>query len=325
MSETVLVLDFGSQYTQLIARRVRELGVFSEIKPFYTSIDEIRESSPGAVILSGGPSSVWDKDSPSIDEELFEMGIPILGICYGMQLIVQILGGKVEKSSEREFGPAYIKTADNEDLFFGMKNGIEVWMSHSDKVLDIPQGFSSIAKTENTPVASIKNHAKQIYGTQFHPEVVHTPLGKEILKNFLYRICNIKGTWSAESFVENAIREIRERVGDSNVICALSGGVDSTVTAVLLREAIGDKLTCVFVDTGLMRLNESREVVDRFNELGLNLIAVNAGDRFLKRLNKVVDPEEKRKIIGDEFINVFDEKAIQISDVKFLAQGTLYP
>ncbi|MGI9553460.1 MAG: glutamine-hydrolyzing GMP synthase, partial [Thermodesulfobacteriota bacterium] len=233
--------------------------------------------------------------------------------------------GKVEKSGKREYGPANIETVENEDLFFDVSNGTEVWMSHSDKVLDIPQGFSSIAKTDNTPVASIKNHKKQIYGTQFHPEVVHTPLGREILNNFLYRICKLKGTWSPESFVENAIREIRERVGESKVICALSGGVDSTVTAVLLKESIGDKLTCVYVDTGLMRLNESRDVVDRFNELGLNLIAVDAGERFLKRLHKIVDPEEKRKIIGDEFINVFDDEANQIQDVEFLAQGTLYP
>ena len=325
MSKTVLVLDFGSQYTQLIARRVRELGVFSEIKPFHTPIEEIMDSSPGAIILSGGPSSVWDEDSPRINKALFEAEVPILGICYGMQLIVQTLGGKVEKSTKREFGPAFIETAENEDLFFGINSSMEVWMSHSDKVLDIPKGFSSIAKTDNTPVASIKNQERRIYGTQFHPEVVHTPKGKEILKNFLFRICRLKGTWSPESFVESAIRNIREKVEDSKVICALSGGVDSTVTAVLLKEAIGNNLTCVFVDTGLMRLNEGREVTERFNELGLNLIAVDAGERFLKRLNKVVDPEEKRKIIGEEFINVFDEKANQISDVQFLAQGTLYP
>jgi len=325
MPETVLVLDFGSQYTQLIARRVRELGVFSEIKPFHTPVKEIVEFSPGAIILSGGPSSVWDDDSPKVDKDLFESGIPILGICYGMQLIVQSLGGKVEKSTKREFGPAHIDTAEGEDLFFNIDSKTEVWMSHSDKVLEVPKGFSSIAKTGNTPVASIKNDDGMIYGTQFHPEVVHTPQGKEMLGNFLYRICRLKGTWSPESFVENAIRDIREKVQDSKVICALSGGVDSTVTAVLLQEAIGDNLTCVFVDTGLMRLNEGREVAERFNELGLNLIAVDAGERFLRRLSKVVDPEEKRKIIGDEFINVFDEKASQISDVKYLAQGTLYP
>ena len=325
MSENILVLDFGSQYTQLIARRVRELGVYSEIKPYNSSLDEIKELSPKAIILSGGPSSVWDEDSPRIDGEILNLGIPVLGICYGMQLIVQSLGGKVEKSDKREYGPATINTSRTDDLFSEIPESTDVWMSHSDKVLEITDDFISVASTGNTPVAAIKSKTKDIYGTQFHPEVVHTPLGKKILSNFIYKISDCEGLWNPDSFVESSIRNIRERVGGGKVICALSGGVDSTVTAVLLKEAIGENLTCVFVDTGLMRLNESEEVVRNYRELELNLIDVNAGERFLTRLKGVTDPEEKRKIIGDEFINVFDEEAKKFANAEFLAQGTLYP
>ncbi len=324
MSETVLVLDFGSQYTQLIARRIRELGIFSEIKPFNTTIEEIKKSSPGAIVLSGSPSSVWDKDAPSIDKYLLEIDIPILGICYGMQLIVHVLGGEVEISSKREFGPAHIEILENDPLFHAIHSK-EVWMSHGDKILTLPEGFLSLAKTANSPIASIKHKAKQIYGMQFHPEVVHTPCGKDILKNFLRLVCNLKSEWNPGSFVENAIKRIKEEVTESKVICGLSGGVDSTVAAVLINEAIGDKLTCIYVDTGLMRLNESREVVEGFKNLSLNLMTIDAGNRFIKRLRKITDPEEKRKIIGDEFIKVFEKEAAQISGVKYLAQGTLYP
>lgn len=325
MSENILVLDFGSQYTQLIARRVRELGVYSEIKPFNTSINEIKELSPSAIIFSGGPSSVWDKDSPKTDPNILSLDIPVLGICYGMQLIVQSLGGKVEKSDKREYGPATITTNKTDDLFTDIPKTTDVWMSHSDKVLEIPDDFISVAFTDNTSVAVIKSKTQNIYGTQFHPEVIHTPLGKKILSNFIYKISGCRGLWSPESFVESSIKNIRDTVGESKVICALSGGVDSTVTAVLLKEAIGNNLTCVFVDTGLMRLNESAEVVKNYKELELNLIDVDAGKRFLSKLKGVVDPEMKRKIIGEEFINVFDEEAHKFSNAEFLAQGTLYP
>ena len=325
MSENILVLDFGSQYTQLIARRVRELGVYSEIKPFNTSIDEIKALSPNAIILSGGPSSVWDEDSPNIDSEILNLGLPVLGICYGMQIIVQTLGGKVEKSDKREYGPATINTNKTDELFSEIPGSTDVWMSHSDKVLEIPEDFVPVAYTDNTPVAAIKSKTRKIYGTQFHPEVVHTKLGKKILSNFIYKISDCTGQWSPGSFVESSIRNIREAVGDSKVICALSGGVDSTVTAVLLKEAIGNNLTCVFVDTGLMRLNESEEVVRNYKALELNLIDVDAGKRFLEKLSGVTDPEKKRKIIGEEFINVFDEEAHKFSNAEFLAQGTLYP
>ncbi len=325
MSENILVLDFGSQYTQLIARRVRELGVYSEIKPFNSSIDEIKALSPNAIILSGGPSSVWDEDSPKIDSEILSLGVPVLGICYGMQIIVQSLGGKVEKSDKREYGPATINTSKTDDLFSEIPGSTDVWMSHSDKVLEIPEDFIPVASTDNTPVAAVKSKSMKIYGTQFHPEVVHTPLGKQILSNFIYKISGCTGQWSPESFVESSIRNIRDTVGDSKVICALSGGVDSTVTAVLLKEAIGNNLTCVFVDTGLMRLNESEEVVRNYKALELNLIDVDAGERFLAKLSGVTDPEKKRKIIGEEFINVFDEEADKFSNAEFLAQGTLYP
>jgi GMP synthase (glutamine-hydrolysing) len=325
MSENVLVLDFGSQYTQLIARRVRELGVYSEIRPFNTSINEIKELSPRAIIFSGGPSSVWDKNSPRTDNKILSLGIPVLGICYGMQLIVQSFGGKVEKSDKREYGPATITTNKNDDLFTDIPDTTDVWMSHSDKVLKIPDGFISVAFTDNTPVAAIKSKTQNIYGTQFHPEVIHTPLGKKILSNFIYKISGCSGLWSPESFVESSIKNIRDTVGESKVICALSGGVDSTVTAVLLKEAIGNNLTCVFVDTGLMRLYESAEVVKNYKELELNLIDVDAGKSFLSKLKGVVDPEMKRQIIGEEFINVFDEEAHKFSNAEFLAQGTLYP
>ncbi len=325
MSKTVLVLDFGSQYTQLIARRVRELGIYSEIKPFYTKTKEIKNFSPGAIILSGGPSSVWDESAPKIDKEIFNLGIPILGVCYGMQLIVQMFGGEVKRSGSREFGPACIEILRGDDLFQGIEDKTEVWMSHGDKILVLPEGFISLAKSDNSPIAVIKHQTKQLYGLQFHPEVVHTPKGKDILKNFLYTICKLTRHWSHGFFIETAIRKIREEVGEARVICGLSGGVDSTVTAVILKEAIGDQLTCIYVDTGLMRLGETSEVVDGFNELGLSPVVVNSGERFIKSLQGVTDPEKKRKIIGKEFINVFEERARSISDVKYLAQGTLYP
>ncbi len=325
MRETILVLDFGSQYTQLIARRTRELGVYSEIKPYNTPLDEIMESSPKAIILSGGPASVWDDDAPGIDKGIFELNIPILGICYGMQLTVQLLGGTVERSKRREFGPATLDVLDGFDLLSGIPEKSNVWMSHGDRVLELPPGFKSIAESENSPAAAIKNEEKKIYGTQFHPEVVHTKFGKEILSNFIFKIANCESSWTPRSFVETAIHDIREKVGDSTVICGLSGGVDSAVAAVIIQRAIWDKLQCIFVDTGLLRLNEPEQVVESFTDMGLNLIHVDARERFLKRLSGVTDPERKRKIIGEEFINVFEEEALKIEGAEFLAQGTLYP
>ncbi len=326
MREKVLVLDFGSQYTQLIARRTRELGVYSEIKPFNTSIDEIKKDTPCAIILSGGPSSVCEKCSPKFDQRMMSLGVPILGICYGLQLIVSQLGGDVEHSKEREYGPAVLKIDSSGDpLFHSVSSTTGVWMSHSDRVLSIPDGFSAVAVTENTDFAAVRNDRGDIYGVQFHPEVVHTESGKQILSNFLFRIASLSGGWTAGSFIEHSIQEIRERVGTGKIICGLSGGVDSSVAAALINKAVGKNLYCIFVDTGCMRLNEAREVCDAFSEFNMNFIHVDAGDRFLSRLKGVTDPESKRKIMGEEFIRVFEDEAFKISDVRFLAQGTLYP
>lgn len=325
MRELVLIIDFGSQYTQLIARRVRELGVYSEIKPYNYSLQKIKKASPDAIILSGGPSSVWDKGSPKVSDELFNLDIPLLGICYGMQLIVSSLGGSVEKSEKREFGPAELLIKDSSDLFGNLDNKSEVWMSHSDKVLFLPRNFKIIAKTASCPIAAIKNKNKRIFATQFHPEVVHTQMGKEILGNFLFKIAGCHKSWSPKSFIEKTIEELKNKLNGSNVICGLSGGIDSTVTAALLKETIGKNLHCIFVDTGLLRLNEAKEIVSSYKQMQLNLKVVNAESRFLEKLRGVTDPEKKRKIIGKEFIKVFEEQSNKIKDVKYLAQGTLYP
>ena len=325
MRETILVLDFGSQYTQLIARRIRELGVYSEIKPYSTPIDEIKITEPKALILSGGPASVWDDDAPTVDRGVFELGMPILGICYGMQLTAQLLGGIVERSRVREFGPATLKITNGFDLLSGIPDKSDIWMSHGDRVLELPPGFESIAESENSPRAAMKNREMRIYGTQFHPEVVHTKFGREILSNFLFKIAGCEGMWTPKSFVETAIKDIRQRAGNATVICGLSGGVDSAVAAVIIQRAIWDKLRCIFVDTGLLRLNEAEEVVESFRDMGLNLVHVDAKERFLSKLRGVTDPERKRKIIGEEFVNVFEAEASKIKDARFLAQGTLYP
>lgn len=325
MHDKILVLDFGSQYTQLIARRTRELGVYSEIKPFNTKLEDIKKAAPRAIIFSGGPASVWDEDSPTIDPEIFNLNIPILGICYGMQITTHLLGGKVERSDKREFGPAKLRVLDNEDLLKNIPDDSDIWMSHGDRVLELPPGFTAIAASENSPVAAVKNEKLDMYCTQFHPEVVHTKYGKEILSNFIFNIAGCKNTWTSKSFADSTIREIRDKVGSSKVICGLSGGVDSAVAAVIIQRAIEENLYCIFVDTGLMRLNEADEVVESFRDMGLNLIHVDATERFYNKLNGVSDPERKRKIIGEEFINVFDEEASKINDVDFLAQGTLYP
>ena len=325
MHDKILVLDFGSQYTQLIARRTRELGVYSEIKPFNTPLNDIKKAEPKAIIFSGGPASVWDEESPSIDPKIFNLDIPILGICYGMQITVHLLGGKVEHSERREFGPAKLRIVDGSDLLGGIPDGSDIWMSHGDRVLELPEGFTAIAASENSPVAAVKNEKLRMYCTQFHPEVVHTRFGKEILSNFIFNIAGCKKTWTSKSFADTTIKEIREKVGSSKVICGLSGGVDSAVAAVIIQHAIMDNLHCIFVDTGLLRFNEAAEVVDSFRDMGLNLIHVDAKDRFFKKLSGVSDPEQKRRIIGEEFINVFDEEASRIGGAEFLAQGTLYP
>lgn len=325
MRETILVLDFGSQYTQLIARRVRELGVYSEIKPFNIPLAEISEINPKAIILSGGPSSVWDEKHPTLDTAIFDIGLPILGICYGLQITVHLLGGTVERSEKREFGPAKLTVLDDSDIFSGIPAESDVWMSHGDRVLDLPEGFSFIAKSDNSPQAAVRSEKLKFWGTQFHPEVVHTDCGKEILSNFVHKIAGCENSWTPKSFAETAINEIREKVGDSQVVCGLSGGVDSAVAALIIQHAVWDKLHCIFVDTGMMRLNEAEEVVCSFRDMGLNLIHVDAKDRFLEKLRDVTDPEKKRKIIGEEFIRVFEEESSHLSGAEYLAQGTLYP
>ena len=324
--EKILILDFGSQYTQLIARRIRELKVYSEIRPFSEPLDGIRAFSPSGLILSGGPSSVADPGAPLPDPGIFGLGIPILGICYGMQLMTHMLGGRVAAAPHREYGAAELKLLAESDLLSGLGKRLRVWMSHGDRIDTPPQGFSPIAGTENSPVAAMADPGQGYYALQFHPEVAHTPQGMEILKNFAYRICGCGPNWTMHSFVEQAVSDIRARVGEDRVICALSGGVDSSVAAVLLHRAIGDRLTCIFVDNGLLRLNEAEKVVKTFrDEFRIPLVFVDTAERFLKKLAGVTDPEKKRKIIGNEFIRVFEEEAGKLGKVDCLAQGTLYP
>jgi GMP synthase (glutamine-hydrolysing) len=324
-NEFILILDFGSQYTQLIARRIREAGVYSEIQPFNFPVDEIAKIKPKGIILSGGPASVYENGSPQVDVKLFQLGIPVLGICYGLQLIAYKLGGEVDRFAKREYGKAILKIEKDDDLFYGLNSEITVWMSHGDALVKAPPGFEVIAQTENSPICVIRNREKKTYGVQFHPEVVHTEKGFEILKNFVYRICQCQGGWNAEFFIENEIKEIRETVKDKKVMCAVSGGVDSTVLAVLLNRAIGENLIAIYIDNGLMRRNEGKEIVEMFKQLGIKVYYIDAGEIFLKRLCNVIDPEEKRKIIGHTFIEVFEQEAEKFKDVEFLAQGTLYP
>ena len=324
----VLILDYGSQTTQLIARRVRECRVYCEIHPYHMSLEAIRAFEPSGVILSGGPSSVYEPGAPLNSPELFRMGIPILGICYGMQLMTHVLGGEVGKSLKREYGRSELFIDDSSDLFAGLNPGaaIQVWMSHGDRIEVQPPGFRAIAHSSNSPVAAIKNENLKAFGVQFHPEVVHTPLGKEILKNFLFRICNVSADWTMESFATRTIRSLKDEIGEGRVICALSGGVDSSVVAVLLHRAVGNQSTSIFVDNGLLRKDEAKKVRELFGRhLGLNLKAVEAGDLFLEKLAGVVDPEQKRKIIGNEFIFLFENEARKIGGATILAQGTLYP
>jgi GMP synthase (glutamine-hydrolysing) len=325
-SESIVIIDFGSQYSMLIARRVRELQVYCEIVSHDASWSQIAALNPKGFILSGGPSSVYEKDAPLVPSYVYESRLPILGICYGMQAITFQLGGKVAPGTIKEYGHAMLHIKELESpLFAGLPGNISVWMSHGDKIDNMPAGFKSLAYTENTPVA-VMGSESNIYGLQFHPEVVHTPEGKTILKNFVYRVCGCRGTWTIGNFIEESVARIRKQVGGGKVICGLSGGVDSSVATSLIHRAIGDQLTCIFVDHGLMRKNEPEQICTTFrNTLGVNLIMSCAEDRFLKRLKGVIDPETKRKIIGEEFIRVFEEEARKIGKVDFLAQGTLYP
>lgn len=333
-SEKVLILDFGSQYTQLIARRVREASIYSEIHPFDMSAQAIREFNPRAIILSGGPESVTIANGIRAPEVVFELGVPVLGICYGMQTMAEQLGGKVETSSVREFGYARVRARGHSKLLRDIRDAtnaeghglLDVWMSHGDRVIELPPGFKVIASTDNAPIAGIADDARKFYGLQFHPEVTHTRQGGAILNRFLHEIAACGALWTVENIAQDAIHAVREKVGGDKVLLALSGGVDSSVVAALLHEALGDQLTCVFVDNGLLRLGEAEQVMKTFaDNMGINVIKVDAETRFLQALAGVEDPEAKRKIIGREFIHVFEEEAHKIKDVKWLAQGTIYP
>jgi GMP synthase (glutamine-hydrolysing) len=323
--QTIIVLDFGSQYTQLIARRLRELSVFSEILPPDTPAEAIARRQPVGIILAGGPSSVYDADAPKVDAATFALGTPTLGICYGMQVMAHALGGDVRSASNREYGHAAIQQAGAGVLFGGVPASIKVWASHGDLVAAPPPGFDVVATSANAPVAAMQDPARGMYGLLFHPEVAHTEHGMTILRHFAFDVCGCRGDWTMASFVEETIAKIQKQVGNGRVVCGLSGGVDSTVAAVLLHRALGDRLTCIFVDNGLLRQNEAAQVRHRFERLGLPIEFVDASDLFLDRLDGVVDPERKRKIIGATFIDVFEQRAGELGTFDFLAQGTLYP
>lgn len=324
--ELVVIVDFGGQYAQLIARRVRECGVYCEILPYVKSAEEILAKNPKAIILSGGPASVNAPDAPKVDTRIFDAGIPVLGICYGMQLICSELGGKVARPEKREYGHAMFYRDGSSPLFEGVSKETAVWMSHGDSVTDMPAGFGLAGHTDLTPTAAVADEARRIYGVQFHPEVVHTPEGTTMLKNFLFESAGCQGGWSMGNYIDIAVKSIREQVGNHNVICALSGGVDSSVAAILVHKAIGDQLTCVFVDHGFLRLGEAEQVVDTFtNKFNMKLVHIDASKHFMDLLKGVTEPEKKRKTIGAEFIHTFQEEANKIPDVKFLVQGTLYP
>ncbi len=324
--ESAVVIDFGSQYSWLIARRVRECGVYSEVVAHTTPWEKIEPLNPKGFILSGGPASVYEPDAPHAPTYVYKSGLPVLGICYGMQTMAYQLGGKVARAEKHEYGLAMLYRSEvHSPLFDGLPEAVPVWMSHGDRIMEMPPGFKAIAYTENSPIAAMANDQKMI-GIQFHPEVVHTPQGKEILRNFLFKVCDFKGTWTPESFVDRQIESIKQTVGEGRVICALSGGVDSTVVATLLHRAIGDQLTAIYVNNGLLRKEEVERTLRVFRKnLNLNGIYVDASERFLEKLKGVTDPEQKRRIIGNEFIKVFEEEAAKLGKVDFLAQGTLYP
>ena len=325
--EKVIVLDFGSQYNQLISRRIREFGVFSELRPNTTTAEQIKaEGNVVGIILSGGPHSVYGEDAFSVDPSIFELGVPVLGICYGMQLITHLFKGKVEAGQQAEYGRGAIDVKQNQSgIFAGLAESEQVLMSHNDLVTKAPEGFAVTASNPHCPIAAIENQERKIYGVQFHPEVRHSLNGNQMLKNFVFGICHASGDWNMENFIDLQIQEIRDRVQDKKVLLGLSGGVDSSVVGVLLQKAIGDQLTCIFVDHGLLRKDEGDKVMASLGgDFGLNIIRVNAKDRFFKKLAGVVDPEQKRKIIGNEFVYVFDDEAAKLEGVDFLAQGTLY-
>lgn len=326
MRDLVLVIDFGGQYNQLIARRVREFGVYCEIVPYNYGIEKIKDKNPKGIIFTGGPNSVYGEDTPQIEKEVFELGVPVLGICYGQQLMSHILGGRVDTAPVREYGKSHVNLDNSSKLFKGIEKEEVCWMSHTDYVAEAPAGFKIIAHTDVCPVAAIANEEKKLYGVQFHPEVEHTPFGKDMLRNFVLNICDLEPSWSMASFAEEKIAEIKRVVGDKKLICALSGGVDSSVAAVLVHKAVGKQLTCIFVDHGLLRKDEGDQVEKIFREgFDMNLIRVNAQDRFLGKLAGVSDPERKRKIIGEEFIRVFEEESKKLGQIDFLVQGTIYP
>ncbi|MCM3024884.1 glutamine-hydrolyzing GMP synthase [Heyndrickxia ginsengihumi] len=323
--EKIIVLDFGSQYNQLITRRIREFGVYSELHPHTITAEEIKAMNPKGIIFSGGPNSVYDENAFHCDEEIFELDVPILGICYGMQLMTKFFGGKVEKANHREYGKAEIHIEHATKLFGDLPSDQVVWMSHGDLVTETPEGFTIVASNPTCPIAAMSDESRRLYAVQFHPEVRHSVHGNELLRNFAFDICDCQGTWSMENFIEMEMEKIRQTVGDKKVLCALSGGVDSSVVAVLIHKAIGDQLTCIFVDHGLLRKGEAESVMKTFTEgFNMNVIKVDAKDRFLNKLEGVSDPEKKRKIIGNEFIYVFDDEASKLKGIDFLAQGTLY-
>ena len=330
MNQTIhpaVILDFGSQFTQLIARRIREMQIYSVIVPCNIAFDRLVQMSPQALILSGGPSSVYAPDAPLPDKDIFTLGVPVLGICYGMQLLTHIQGGVVAKSQKREYGRAELTIHKNEGLFTGIGEGgkATVWMSHGDRIERMPEGFHAIAHTSNTPTAAMADEKRKFYGVQFHPEVVHTPQGTQILRNFVYTICGCRPSWNMASFVDYSVGEIRKAIGDKKAVCGLSGGVDSSVAAVLVHRAIGKQLTCIFVNNGVLRKDEAEKVQHSFKDMGLNLKYVDASSQFLDKLKGVEHPEKKRKIIGNTFIEVFEREAHAVGGAEFLVQGTLYP
>jgi GMP synthase (glutamine-hydrolysing) len=325
--EAIAILDFGSQYSQLIARRVREASVYCELFRWDAPAERALALRPRGVILSGGPASVYDDGAPALPDYVIQQGVPVLGICYGMQLLAHCLGGRVAPADEREYGPAELTVTDlSSPLFAGLPFSMPVWTSHGDRIEALPPGFVTLATTANSPIAAMGHPQRQIYGLQFHPEVVHTPQGRQLIRNFLFDVCGLHGTWTAGSFIEEAVARVRKQVDNGRVVCGLSGGVDSAVTAALVHRAVGDQLICIFVDTGLMRRGEPQQVVDTFRrEQGIALVAVDAAEEFLAALIGVIDPEEKRRIIGEQFVRVFEREARKLGQIDFLAQGTIYP
>lgn len=324
--DQVLVLDFGGQYNQLIARRIRECQVYCEMLPYYTPLSHILARKPKGIVFSGGPASVYGPGAPRVDPAIYQCGIPILGICYGMQLMAHDLGGRVEEATGKEYGKTMLEVVGGDPLFKNLPTTMQVWMSHGDYISAAPPGFQVTARSPYTPVAAMSDNRRKLYGVQFHPEVKHTPLGQEIIRRFLFEVCGVRADWTVSSFIEEQIKAIREKVGDRRALCALSGGVDSAVAAALVHKAIGDRLVCVFVNHGFLRQGEAEQVQATFRgALDVNLIYVDASERFLQRIKGVIDPEDKRKIIGEEFIRVFEEEARKLGKIDFLVQGTLYP